>query len=83
MQLFPTNCSCIIHGGQRLFFSFLGHSRRPNWTEACHRIFNLVCVCITEIPSVRICISILMQKDSVHLSTCMRFVGSYLTHYLV
>jgi len=68
MPLFPINCSRIIHGGQRLFFNFLGHSRRPYWTEACHRIFNLVCVCITEIPSVRssrIWISILMQKDSV------------------
>jgi hypothetical protein len=36
------NCSCVVHGGQRLLFHLLGRHRRPRWTEACHHVFDTV-----------------------------------------
>jgi hypothetical protein len=38
----PMNCSCVVHGGQRLLFHLLGRHRRPRWTEACHHVFDTV-----------------------------------------
>lgn len=48
MPPFPINCSCIIHGGQMLFFNFLGHSCRSYWTEACHIAFSILSVYVLQ-----------------------------------